>query len=135
MTPLDVPTQCDIESIVWRSSVASSYPAILEGRDKALLSLLSSDAVERALAVESFIYCWPSDESSIRLLATIAETDGSIAVRYTAASSLLILHMRAYGTDYRPYIVELLITIIAVNATIPELVDDVRMHLACWEKG
>lgn len=116
----------------WLANTSSLHPAIVESREGACDSLSSQYDSERILAAESFIYCWWSDRQSLRLLALVAEADSSVAVRYSATSALLVLHMRSYGTDYRDYIQQLLRSVIEANHHTSDLADDVRRHLACW---
>jgi hypothetical protein len=136
LLPINVPDySSDSEFAIWNSAVQDSCPVILQSRKETFALLRNGRESERTFALESFIYCWWSDDSSLRLLAMVAEHDPSIAVRYTAASTLLVLHIRAYGSPYRNHIKTLLHNVIAANKDTPVLVSDILEHLACWSSS
>lgn len=101
-----------------------------KGRELACELLTHSDATARLGAVGSFLFLWHTDDAVAGSLTDLASKDENAIVRYTAASLLMSLHLRACQAD-RLVLERALITVTSQDSQLPEIVEDVGGYLSC----
>jgi hypothetical protein len=129
MDPIE-PQIVDIDSYLeWRHSAGQFLEELMHSRDSAVGLLCHTDPVVRRAAVRSFVYIWHVDLAVARRFVTLANEDADSFVRYRAADTLILMHMRSSNRNTQNLFEIMLNEIARCSNQLPEISDDVSRYL------
>jgi hypothetical protein len=123
------PRIVDFDSYLQWMNYAGLYSdQLMESRDRAVTLLAHKDSIARLAAIESFNYFWYFDYPICKAFFALAVQDSDMVVRYTAAASLMLMHLRSQ-TPSDKVLLEQILCKILYESNVPEIVNDVTNYL------
>jgi hypothetical protein len=119
----------------WQDYAHDYMSLLTEKRENAVALLAHKDPVARCSAIRSFKYLWHFDLTIVDHFVTLATQDSDPLVRYTAAATMVTMHLRSKSLNDRLLLEQFMNTIVRTPGQMPEIIEEVLLHLRSMGQG